>query len=84
VKSGKLTQYVPQEGVYVYFRESGQSRIMVILNNSNETRVIETSRFKENLRGTIHGKNIVNGNPFTFRNTILLEPRQPLIIELYN
>lgn len=84
VKSGKLTQYVPQEGVYVYFRESGQSRIMVILNNSNETRAIETSRFKENLRGTIHGKNIVNGNPFTFRNTILLEPRQPLIIELYN
>lgn len=82
-KSGKLTQYIPQDGVYVYFRESGESRIMVILNNSNDIRAIETERFKENLKGTIHGKNIINGKPFTFRNTILLEPRQPLIIELY-
>lgn len=84
VKSGKLVQYIPQEGVYVYFRESGDSRVMVILNNINEIRAIETDRFKESLRGTIRGKNIINGKPFTFRNTILLEPRQPLIIELYN
>jgi len=84
VKTGKLTQYIPQDGVYVYFRESGDQRIMVILNNANETRSIETVRFKENLKGTIHGKNIINGKPFTFRNTILVEPRQPLIIELYN
>lgn len=84
VKTGKLTQYVPQDGVYVYFREAGDSRIMVILNNTTESRAIDTARFKENLKGTIHGKNIVNGKPFTFRNSILLEPRQPLIIELYN
>lgn len=84
VKTGKLTQYVPQDGVYVYFREAGDSRIMVILNNTSESRAIDTARFKENLKGTIHGKNIVNGKPFTFRNSILLEPRQPLIIELYN
>lgn len=83
-KFGKLTQYVPQDGVYVYFRESENSRIMVILNNSKESRSIETARFQENLKGTIKGKNIINGKPFTFRNTILLEPRQPLIIELYN
>lgn len=84
VKTGKLTQYVPQDGVFVYFREAGDSRIMVILNNTSESRAIDTARFKENLKGTIHGKNIVNGKPFTFRNSILLEPRQPLIIELYN
>lgn len=84
VQKGNLKHYVPENGVYVYFREHGNQKVMVILNNSNSSQSIETARFKEDLKNTIYGKNIINGKPFTFRNTILLEPRQPLVIELKN
>lgn len=83
VQQGTLKHYLPENGVYVYFRTYNNQKVMVILNNSNSTQNIETARFKEDLKETIHGKNIINGKPFTFRNTILLEPRQPLVIELY-
>ncbi len=84
VTKGSLKHYIPQDGVYVYFREWKDKRVMVMLNNSKGSQAIETSRFTEGLKGARHGKNIITGNPFTFRNTILLEPRQALIIELEN
>lgn len=84
VTKGSLKHYIPQNGVYVYFREWEDKRVMVMLNNSKGSQAIETSRFTEGLKGARHGKNIITGNPFTFRNTILLEPRQALIIELEN
>ncbi len=84
VKYGTLKHYIPENGVYVYFREYNNQRVMVILNNSQTSQSIQTARYKESLRGVIHGKNVISGKPFTFRNSILLEPRSALIIELEN
>lgn len=84
VQQGTLKHYIPQDGVYVYFREHNDQRVMVLLNNSQSSQSIQTSRFKESLRGAIHGTNVLEGKPFTFRNNILLEPRSALIIELGN
>ncbi len=84
VKYGTLKHYIPENGVYVYFREYNNQRVMVMLNNSQTSQSIQTARFKESLRGVIHGRNVISGKPFTFRNSILLEPRSALIIELEN
>jgi glycosidase len=84
VSKGNLKHYIPQNGVYVYFREYGDQRVMVILNNSKEAQSIETSRFQESLRNTLYGTNVMTGNKFTFRNSILLAPRESLVIELNN
>ena len=82
VSQGTLKHYIPSQGVYVYFREHENERVMVLLNNSKEAQSIETARFREDLRGTVYGKNILTGGQFTFRHNILLEPRQSLVIEL--
>lgn len=82
VSQGTLKHYIPSQGVYVYFREYENERVMVILNNSKEAQSVETARFKEDLRGTVYGKNVLTGGQFTFRHNILLEPRQSLVIEL--
>ena len=37
MRDGKLTQYVPQDGVYVYFGQDAQN-VMVVLNNSDASR----------------------------------------------
>ncbi|MBM2854942.1 MAG: nplT [Steroidobacteraceae bacterium] len=34
IHRGKLTQYAPQDGVYVYFRHTDQLKVMVVINKS--------------------------------------------------
>ncbi len=82
VKTGTLTHYIPSDGVYVYFREKGDQRVMVILNNSESSQSLDNAHFAESLRGARYGKNVLTGKQFTFRGSILVEPRSALIIEI--
>lgn len=81
VTTGTLKHYIPENDVYVYFRIKDNHKVMVLLNNNANAQPVETSRFSEDLNGVIQGRNVLSDKPFTFRNTILLEPRQALIIE---
>lgn len=81
VTTGTLKHYIPENDVYVYFRIKDNHKVMVLLNNNANAQPVETSRFSEDLNGVIHGRNVLSDKPFTFRDTILLEPRQALIIE---
>jgi len=38
IHSGKMTHYIPENNVYVYFRHNDTESVMVILNNSPETK----------------------------------------------
>lgn len=82
VKSGTMKHYIPQDGVYVYFRQKDKQKVMVLLNNKSEPVAVDLTRFEEDLAGIYHGTNIISAKPFTFRKSILLEPRQPLIIDI--
>lgn len=83
VKTGALRHYIPQEGVYVYFRESGSQRVMVVINNSKESRTLSTQRFAENLIGITSGREIITGNNIELTEPIKLNAREALIIDLY-
>ncbi len=49
---GKLMQYLPQDGVYVYFRYTKSKNVMVVINTNEKERKISLSRFKERM-GTV-------------------------------
>lgn len=44
---GTLKQFIPQNGVYVYFRKLGDQTIMCVANTNKEKSAIKTDRFKE-------------------------------------
>ncbi|MEL6142880.1 MAG: alpha-amylase family glycosyl hydrolase, partial [Bacteroidota bacterium] len=46
---GKLTQFVPRDGVYAYFRHTNNERIMVLFNGSSQTRSVDLSPYAEQL-----------------------------------
>lgn len=48
---GKMMQFIPQNGVYVYFRYSDSQKVMVVYNSANESKTIRPDRFAEMLRG---------------------------------
>jgi glycosidase len=51
IHHGKLIQFIPQNNVYVYFRQNESETIMVILNNSPKEERIDLERFNEVLDG---------------------------------
>ena len=61
LKTGKLMQYVPLSGIYVYFRYDPKQTIMVV-SNSNEIEVtVKLDRFTERTQRFSKMKNIQTG-----------------------
>ena len=82
IHSGKTTQYVPQDNVYVYFRYDDQKSVMVVLNNSTETRTFKTGRFQENIKNFKSGKDVLSGTTIDLKNDISIGPKSAYILEL--
>lgn len=51
LKSGKLMQFLPQDGVYVYFRYNNKQTVMIIVNTANEEKKVSLKRFAERTTG---------------------------------
>jgi glycosidase len=83
VQNGKLTHYIPEDGIYVYFRTLDKASVMVILNNNEKyVKTIATSRYEENLKGFKTGKDILTGNQIKDLSKIEVPAKSVKIIEL--
>ena len=82
VHFGKMTHYLPENNVYVYFRHNDKQAVMVVLNNSAETKTIKTKRFQENIKDSKTAKDILSGKTIDLKNEISLDGKSVLIIEL--
>jgi glycosidase len=61
LQSGRLTQFVPVDGVYVYFRYDAEKAVMVVMNTPEEEALLDTGRFQERLAGYTSAKEVVTG-----------------------
>lgn len=59
--SGKLMQFVPEDGIYVYFRYDENESIMITVNSNKDEKTLELARFEERLRGFRRAKDITTG-----------------------
>ena len=84
IQEGQLMHYVPRDGVYVYFRFLEGEKIMVILNKNKEPFNLDLGRFEGSLRNTMSASDIVSGNKIQLGDSLSLEPRSSLILELNN
>ena len=60
--TGKFMQYLPDNGLYVYFRYNESETVMCIMNTDTKARNIKMSDFQERTNGFKGGKNIESGN----------------------
>lgn len=81
LQTGRLLQYVPESGVYVYFRIGEDKRVMVVMNTLERKQQVDLSRFEEGLGKASEGK-VVSSGERTKLNLLDLEPFQTLVIEL--
>lgn len=82
LQSGKLTQYLPQDGIYVYFRHKGTQSVMVIMSQAKEVKTLSTKRFAENLAGFTKGKEITTNKDILSLDNITVAPMSIQVIEL--
>jgi len=82
IHSGKLIHYVPKEGVYVYFRSLEKEQVMVVLNKNKTEKILDVSRFAEQLRGYDEGYNIITLESVKVREPIKLKPGTSYVIEM--
>jgi glycosidase len=82
LKTGKLMQYVPEDGVYVYFRYNGQQTIMCVMNQNEGEKEIEATRFSERLQHFFQARNVIDGSTQSIIPKIRVAGKTVLIAEL--
>ena len=82
IHNGKMTHYIPENNVYVYFRYNESENVMVVINNSNETQTFKTNRFAENIHNHQSGMDILSGKTIDLKNDIAIDRKSVLVLEL--
>jgi len=82
IHTGKTTHYLPHDNVYVYFRHNDKESVMVVINNSNESKTFGTARFGESLKNYKSGTDVVTGKAVNVTGDITMEPKSAIVLEL--
>lgn len=79
---GKLTQYVPEQGVYVYFRSFEEQQFMVIVNQDPSSKWLDLNRFSEQIKQQSLFNVMNHTKPGLEQNKLLLKPMESLILKI--
>jgi glycosidase len=83
IHTGKLTQFIPRDGVYVYFRQNEKETVMVALNNNeNVPKTLDRKRYGEFLNNFQTGRNVITGQTINDLSDIIVPPKSAMVIEL--
>lgn len=59
VTKGRMKHFIPQQGVYVYFRQYGDEKVMVVVNGTSKRVDIDLSQYVEELDGYTLGIDVI-------------------------
>ncbi len=82
LKFGKTLHFIPEGGIYVYFRYTDNDCVMVILNNNNSAKKLDTSRFSEKLQEYSEGTNVITGRSINNLKLVNIKAKSALVIQL--
>ena len=84
IKQGTLKQFIPQNGVYVYFRLHEKQKLMCIVNTASNEVSIALDRFNEVLSGSTRLVNAMTANVITNPSGLVIPSKSFQIFELNN
>ena len=80
--TGKLTQYLPTDGIYVYFRHTDNQSSMIVMSQNKEDKKLDTNRFMENIQGYLSAKNILTDELISDLKNLKIPANSFTILEL--
>jgi len=81
IQNGKLTHFVPENGLYVYIRHNEQQQIMVVLNKNATSQTLNLDRFRKLLSQHHIGEEIITGKPISLDQLLQVPAMQAMIID---
>lgn len=82
IHTGKLTHYIPENNVYVYFRHNDKETVMVVINNAPDTQILNLARFQENIKSFTSGNDILSGKTIDLKTELAIDGKTSMILEL--
>lgn len=82
IHSGKMIHFVPEEGIYAFFREHEEAMVMVIFNNNGSEKMVSTKKFTECIKGYKSALNPITGEHTDDIGIINVPAKSAIILEL--
>lgn len=82
VHHGRLTQFIPRDGVYVFFRWDADDTVMVVLNTAAEPRTLALDRFAERVLDHTLARDVLTGDTLRLGETLAVAGRTAMVMEL--
>ena len=80
LQTGKLMQYLPKDGLYVYFRYDESSTVMIVLNASNNPNTLDWKQYAERTKGFNKAYDVISGEILADKK--LLAPMESRVVLL--
>ena len=80
--TGKMLQFIPENGVYVYFRYDGQTTVMVVMNSNAEEVTLDTGRFAEGIGDKKKAVDVITDEVLTDIRQLTVPATTTLVLEL--
>jgi len=84
ITKGKMMQFLPVDGVYVYFRYTDKQRVMVVSNSNNAEKEVQTQHFAEMLKNAQSARNIITDEVLSNIKSIKVPAMTALVLEINN
>jgi|CXWL01.1.fsa_nt_gi glycosidase len=81
ITAGKTMQFVPKEGLYVYFRYDAKQTVMIITNSGDKNIKPDWSMYSERTKGFTQVRNVVSGKIKSL-NGLEIESKESFVFEL--
>ncbi|MFT4025016.1 MAG: alpha-amylase family glycosyl hydrolase, partial [Flavihumibacter sp.] len=82
LQTGKMMQYVPEDGVYVYFRYDNSKTIMCVMNSNANEKQVDPARFGEIIKNARTGRDIPTGATIGLNRPFAVRGMSMLVLEL--
>jgi neopullulanase len=80
--TGKFMQFIPDNGLYTYFRYDEKQTVMIVMNTDKEEKIVSSTRYSERTKGFRTGKNIISGENINLSENFKIPAKTTWIIEL--
>ncbi|OQP62541.1 alpha-amylase [Niastella vici] len=82
LKTGKMMQFVPEDGVYVYFRYNNQQTVLCVMNTNDGEKEIDMHRFSERIKNFTRARSVIDGSELDITGNIKVPGKTVWVGEL--
>ena len=82
LKTGKMMQYVPKDGLYVYFRYDDQQTVMCVMNTSDKPMDVDFANYGERTSKFSRAIDVLGSNSFDLSTKTKIPTKTMWVLEL--